>query len=67
MFRVFPQYAASLTRIVWAVSTVTMTTAADAYMGWQSHGLVEALALGFSGLVAGGFLSSQSMIVQILS
>ncbi|MBU3959868.1 MAG: hypothetical protein KKB72_03315 [Alphaproteobacteria bacterium] len=41
--------------------------AAGAYMGWQSHGLVGALALGFVGLVVGGFLSSPSVIMQILS
>lgn len=58
---------ASLAKIVWTVSSVTMTTAAGACIGCQSHGLVGALALGFVGLVIGGFLSSPSVIMQILS
>ncbi|PPJ47403.1 hypothetical protein C0075_17775 [Rhizobium sp. KAs_5_22] len=67
MSRAFLQCAASLTRIVWAVSIVTAAIAAGAYMGWQSHRSVGALALGFVGPVAGGFLSSPSVIMQILS
>jgi len=57
----------SLVKILWTVSIMTAATAVGAYIGWESHGLVGALALGFVGLVAGGFLSSPSVLLQVLS
>jgi fatty acid desaturase len=59
--------AASLIKILWTVSIITAATAAGAYFGWENHGLVGALALGFVGLVIGGFLSSPSALLQVLS
>ncbi|MEI2296823.1 hypothetical protein [Ensifer sp. MJa1] len=46
---------------------MTAAAAVGAYIGWQSHGLVGALALGIVGLVAGSFLSSPSLLLQLLS
>lgn len=57
----------SLAKILWAVSIITTAAAVGAYIGWQSHGIVGASALGFVGLVAGGFLSSPSLLLQLLT
>lgn len=57
----------SLVKILWSVSMMTAAAAVGAYIGWQSHGLVGALALGIVGLVAGSFLSSPSLLLQLLS
>ncbi|KSV88720.1 hypothetical protein N181_16050 [Sinorhizobium fredii USDA 205] len=57
----------SLIQIVWSVSVITTATAVGAYIGWDNHGLVGALALGFVGLVAGGFLSSPSLLLQVIT
>ncbi|CDZ30646.1 hypothetical protein [Neorhizobium galegae] len=56
-----------LLEIVWTVLIMSMATAVGAYFGWQNHGLGGALALGFVGLVAGGFLSSPSLLLQVLN
>lgn len=57
----------SLIQIVWSVSVITTATAVGAYIGWENHGLVGALALGFVGLVVGGFLSSPSVLLQVIT
>ncbi|MEJ6846175.1 hypothetical protein V3589_08120 [Sinorhizobium fredii] len=57
----------SLIQIVWSVSVITTATAVGAYIGWENHGLVGALALGFVGLIAGGFLSSPSLLLQVIA
>lgn len=57
----------SLVKIVWAVSIITAATVVGAYIGWENHGVIGALALGFVGLVAGGFLSSPSLFLQVLT
>ncbi|MDF0657982.1 hypothetical protein RJJ37_01310 [Rhizobium redzepovicii] len=56
----------SLVKIVWTVSIVMTATALGAHYGWESHGIAGALALGFVGLVAGGFLSSPSILLEVL-
>jgi hypothetical protein len=57
----------SLVKILWTVSIITTATAFGAYIGWENHGLVGALALGFVCLAAGGLLSSPSVLLQVLS
>ncbi|MCY1746343.1 hypothetical protein [Ensifer sp. SL37] len=59
--------AVSLIKILWTVSIIATATAVGAYIGWENHGIVGALALGFVGLVVGGFLSSPSALLQVLS
>lgn len=56
----------SWVKIVWTVSVVFTAAAVGACIGWQDHGLAGALALGFVGLVAGGFLSSPSFLFEML-
>ncbi|NYJ11123.1 hypothetical protein GGI64_002174 [Rhizobium leguminosarum] len=56
-----------LVKIVWTVSIVMTATAVGACYGWERHGIVGALALGFVGLVAGGFLSSPSILLEVLA
>ncbi|ANL96904.1 hypothetical protein AMC79_CH01071 [Rhizobium phaseoli] len=56
----------SLARIVWTVSIVMTATALGACYGWESHGIAGALGLGLVGLVAGGFLSSPSILLEVL-
>ncbi|MGR9436155.1 hypothetical protein ACU8OP_14265 [Rhizobium leguminosarum] len=56
----------SFIKIVWAVSVIVAATAIGALIGWENHGLVRAMALGFVGLVAGGFLSSPTFLLQVL-
>lgn len=55
-----------LIKIAWAVSIITIATAAGVYFGWETHGLAGAVALGFVGVVAGGFLSSPSLLLQMM-
>ncbi|WP_148280472.1 hypothetical protein [Sinorhizobium fredii] len=57
----------SLIQIVWSVSVITTATAVGAYIGWENHGLVGALALGFVGLAAGGLLGSPSLLLQVIT
>lgn len=57
----------SLVKIVWTVSIVITAAAVGAHIGWQNHGVAGALALGFVGVVAGGFLSSPSILLEVLT
>jgi len=54
-------------KIVSTVSIVIATTLIGAFIGWENHGLVGAMALAFVGLVAGGLLSSPSALLQVIS
>ncbi|KQU93626.1 hypothetical protein GFB56_14690 [Ensifer sp. T173] len=56
-----------LIKIVWSVSIIVAATAVGASTGWENHGLVGALALGFVGLFVGGFLSSPSLLLQLIT
>jgi len=56
----------SFIKIVWTVSIIVAATAIGALIGWENHGLVGAMALGFVGLVAGGFISSPTFLLQVL-
>jgi hypothetical protein len=53
--------------IVWDISVTVTATVVGAYFGWQSHGLVGALALGLVGLVVGGLLRSLSALLEMLT
>lgn len=54
-------------KVVWTISIIMIVTAVGATFGWESHGLVGALALGFVGFVAGIFLSSPSVLLQLMT
>lgn len=56
----------SLIKVAWTVSIVITATAVGAFIGWENHGLAGALALGFVGLVVGVFLSSPSLLLQVM-
>lgn len=59
---------ATLVKCIWVVSTILGATAFGAFHGWQRHGVVGAIALGFVGLVAGAFLaSSPRLLVELLT
>lgn len=58
---------ASLIKIVWSASIIVAATAVGALIDWDNHGLVGAVALGFGGLVVGGFLSSPSLLLQLIT
>ncbi|WP_173418168.1 hypothetical protein [Ensifer adhaerens] len=50
---------------VWVASTILGETAFGAFHGWQRHGVVGAIALGF---VAGAFLpTSPRLLVELLT
>lgn len=57
----------SALKVVWSVSIVLAATAIGAHYGWDNHGFVGALALGFVGFVGGCFLSSPSLLFQLLT
>lgn len=44
-------------KIIWAVSAIALATTAGAVYGWQQHGWVGAVALGFVGLCIGAFIA----------
>jgi hypothetical protein len=49
--------------VVWAVSTMALSTAIGAIYGWHQHGTVGAIALGFVGFVVGTLLAASPMLV----
>jgi hypothetical protein len=53
-------------RVIWAVAMIVLCTAVGAVYGWQHHGLVGAVAVGFIGLVVGVFLASPEFVLQLL-
>ncbi|MBA3039328.1 MAG: hypothetical protein KJ670_10470 [Alphaproteobacteria bacterium] len=57
----------SLIKIVWSVSIIVAATAVGALIGWENHGLVGAVALGFVGLVVGSFLTSPLLLLQLIT
>ncbi|HEV7321635.1 MAG TPA: hypothetical protein VGO04_23780 [Ensifer sp.] len=61
------QRIVSRMKLLWTVSIITATTVIGAHSGWEGHGIVGALALGFVGLVAGAYLSSPSLLLQLLT
>lgn len=53
-------------QLVWSAAFLVGGTVIGALVGWQSHGVVGACALGFVGLVAGVFLSNPTLLLQLL-
>lgn len=51
-------------KIIWVVLVVGFCTAFGALLGWQKHGLVGAIALGFVGFCAGGIIASSPQILS---
>ncbi|RDL51279.1 hypothetical protein BLJAPNOD_02411 [Ensifer sp. M14] len=59
---------ATVVKCAWVVSTVLGGTAFGAFYGWQRHGLVGAIALGFVGFVAGAFrANSPRLLLELLT
>lgn len=57
----------SVVKVVWTVSIIVLATIVGVAIGWNTHGIAGAFALGFVGFVAGVFLSSPQFLLQILS
>ena len=54
-------------RVIWAVCMVVSCVTFGAVYGWQKHGWMGALALGFVGLVAGTLIGySPELLLQFL-
>ncbi len=54
-------------RCIWVFSVVVTGIAFGALYGWEQHGLVGAIALGFVGLVVSAFIaSSPALLLQFL-
>ncbi|UXN66629.1 hypothetical protein N8E89_18515 (plasmid) [Phyllobacterium sp. A18/5-2] len=45
---------------------IVIATVLGAMFGWENHGLIGAIALGFVGFVVGVFASSPSILLQLL-
>ncbi|WP_457585852.1 hypothetical protein [Ensifer canadensis] len=59
---------ATVVKCARVVSSILGGTASGAFYGWQRHGLVDAIALGFVGFVAGAFLaSSPRLLLELLT
>lgn len=59
---------ATVVKCIWVVSSILGATAFGALYGWQRHGVVGAIALGFVGFVAGAFLvSSPRLLIELLT
>lgn len=56
----------SIIKVIWTVSIVIVSTAVGALIGWENHGTIGAVALGFVGLVVGVFLSSPTLLLQLI-
>lgn len=56
----------SIIKVIWTVSIIIVATGLGAVIGWETHGNVGAIALGFVGLVVGIFLSSPTLLLQVL-
>lgn len=62
-----PSRLVRVAKTVWTVSVIAIATTMGAFIGWENHGVVGALALGFVGFVAGGFISSPSFLLQVVN
>ncbi|MQB07526.1 hypothetical protein DXT91_25985 [Agrobacterium tumefaciens] len=56
----------SIIKVIWAVSIILLSTGFGALIGWETHGIMGAIALGFVGLVGGAFLSLPSVLLQLI-
>jgi fructose/tagatose bisphosphate aldolase len=57
----------NILQIVWTTTIVCLAATVGAVHGWENHGLIGAIALGFCGLIIGGVLSSPDILLQILA
>lgn len=48
----------TVVKYIWSFSAITAGTAIGAMYGWERHGLVGAIALGFVGFVIGVFVAN---------
>jgi hypothetical protein len=54
--------------VIWAASAIILCTAIGAIYGWERHGLMGAIALGFVGLCVGAlFAASPTLVLQLLN
>ena len=52
--------------IIWAVTVIVLSTGVGAIYGWNRHGWMGAIALGFVGFVVGALLAaSPSALLQL--
>ena len=56
----------SIIKVVWTVSIIIVATGLGAVIGSETHGIVGAIALSFVGLVVGIFLSSPTLLLQVI-
>lgn len=56
----------SIIKVVWTVMIVVASTWLGALIGLENYGIIGAIALGFVGLVAGVFLSSLTLLLQLI-
>ncbi|MGV1903275.1 hypothetical protein ACQZ6V_23635 [Agrobacterium sp. 22-3674b3] len=56
----------SIIKVIWIVSIIMVATGLGAVTGWETHGIVGAIVLGFVGLVVGIFLSSPTLLLQVI-
>ncbi len=57
----------SVLQIIWTTGIVGLAVIVGVLDGWENHGLIGAIALGFCGLIIGAFLSSPRILLQLLS
>jgi uncharacterized membrane protein HdeD (DUF308 family) len=57
----------TIIHFIWAISAVTLGTTIGALYGWEHHGWIGAIALGFVGFCFGALAAaSPQMVMQIL-
>lgn len=57
----------TVVQIIWVIAAIALGVTIGAAHGWQHHGLVGAIALGFVGLCAGAVAAaSPSLVLQFL-
>jgi len=49
-------------QVIWATSMIVLATTTGSIYGWQHHGVIGAVALGFVGLVFGALLAASPML-----
>ncbi|TQF26899.1 hypothetical protein UNPF46_32230 [Bradyrhizobium sp. UNPF46] len=49
--------------IIWAVFAITFATTLGASVGWENHGIIGAIAVGFIGFCVGGLIALSPMFL----
>jgi hypothetical protein len=53
--------------VIWAIFAIAFATGVGAAYGWQHHGVIGAIALGFVGLCVGGLVAvSPRFLLEML-